>query len=165
MSDEQRSTYETQGRPLEPCPYRRKLRFNDSLLHIQTSVASLVDDLHLAVKSEGLSIPEAFPTSKEYCDSIGFTREQFELFVSTKMSMPYELCQTYEQMRLQTSPPSRESFTSILRGIDSISEEEHSAFVDTWNRLGISSLLQLMTLYAIGDVGKVLAPFLNSLIA
>ena len=152
LSDKERQEKEKSTLNFKSCPYRRSIRFQDSLLFFQASLSSMIDDLHIASKREGLPLEAAFPTSKHFCDSWNFTNEQFEKFVSVKCPMPYEYCTDYESLVNTTTPPPPSAFKSTLRGIEEISPAEHNTFVSMWTTLGCSNLLDLMHLYAIGDV-------------
>ena len=152
MSDQQRTDFHKSGKQLQTCAFRRKIRFSDSLLFIPASLSKMIDDLHCSATNEAIPLEKAFPSSKRYCDSIQFTPSQFQLFVSCKIPQPYELCTDYDSLLHQVTPPPPAAFKSVLRGIDTISESDHQVFVEAWETLNCTNLLQMMHLYAIGDI-------------
>ena len=134
------------------CPYRRNIVFTDSLMFIQSSLAKMIDDLHIASDKEAIPLSQSFSCSKRYCDTVGFTTEQFERFIKNKLPIPYEFCTDYLSMVNQTTIPVRSSFRSILRGIEEITIEEHADFSAAWHDLGCANLLDLMLVYSVADV-------------
>ena len=66
--------------------------------------------------------------------------------------MPFEMYTDFQTMADTTSPPSRSSFRSILRGIEEISVDEYNIFLLMWQELGCRSLLDMTNLYAVADV-------------
>ena len=154
LSNDERLKHEKHGSALEPCPFRRRIRFADSILHIQSSLSALIDDLHISARTLETPVETAFSCSKSYCDSLGFSDEQFHQFISTKVNMPFEKMCSFDQMLATTSPPPPSDFKSILRGVDSISPSDHQIFCDMWTRFGCNNLVDIVQLYAVADVGK-----------
>ena len=154
LSNEERLKHEQHGKALQPCAFRRRITFADSLLHIQSSLSALIDDLHISTRNLGIPLEEAFSCSKSYCDSLGFSDDQFRQFVSTKVHMPFEKMCSFDQMLAQTSPPQPSDFKSVLRGVDSISPSDHQVFCKMWTTFNCNNLVDIVQLYGIADVGK-----------
>ena len=140
-----------EDRFMTTCPFRRKLTFLDSLHQVQAPLASIIENLHVAAEKEGIPLHKAFPTTKSFCDSRGFTDSQFEVCCQTKVKMPFELCTSIQDMMAITTPPPKEAFRSKLRCTDGISDADHSLFIQMWERLNCSTLLDLVSFYAIFD--------------
>ena len=152
MSEGEREKARKSMNKLKTCPFRRSIRFQDSLMFFQSSLSGLIDDLHVSSKKENLPLKTTFATSKAYCDSLGFSQTQFEKFISVKMPMPYEFLTDYQTMVNTTSPPPPSAFKSTLRGVDEITTAEHEIFVSMWNTLGCQNLLDILHLYSVADV-------------
>ena len=139
-------------RSMPTCPFKRKIRFLDSVSHVQASLESIIDNHHTAIVKEGIPLSEAFPTTKAFCDSHNFTTSQFETFCQTKVKMPFEACTDLQTMLNVTTPPPKEAFKSKLRCTDGISNADHEVFVKMWQTLGCTNLVDIMRFYGIGDV-------------
>lgn len=152
LTDRERTEMAREGRSKPTCPFRRKIRFLDSVSQIQSSLEGIIDNHHLAATKENIPLHLAFPTTKAFCDSKNFTDQQFQTFCRTKCKMPFELCTDLETMQNITSPPPKEAFKSKLRCTDGISDEDHAIFTNMWRTLGCQSLVDIFGFYAIGDV-------------
>ena len=146
----ERKQWEKDGKTYTTCPFRRKVKFSDTLSFFPNSLASIIDDLHISSKKENISLADAFSTSKTYCDSESFTDIQFQAFVQSKIQIPYELISNFDTLVSQTTPPEPHQFASALRGTNTISLEEHQNFCDIWNLFKCESLLDIMKIYSIG---------------
>ena len=53
---------------------------------LNANLATIIDNMHISLKAEGISLSEGFPASKAYCDKAGFDQEQFEVKQTQKQT-------------------------------------------------------------------------------
>ena len=139
------------GEKGEACPFDRKIKMVDALLFTQASLQSMINDVHDSIEKRGITCQEAFPTMYQYAQSHGFTSEMFQLSITGKMDFPYELCTNWNQMALQTSPPSAKDFASTLRDSSGLTDIEYTEFCKIWHTFKIDNLATLLRIYNIWD--------------
>merc|ERR1711911_389408 len=66
------------------CPFERQLVFKDVLLFTNTSLSSMIEDLHIVREKEGLTLKQTFPNSYRWCKRQGFEEEAITTIVSSK---------------------------------------------------------------------------------
>ena len=122
MTPAERQEAKQEGVNLKTCPFRRKVVLRDSLGHIQAPLSEIIKNTHISIEKLGVPKEIAFKASKQFCLSKNYDEDQFQTFISQKIVMPYEYCDSATKMQQQKVPPPREAFKSTLRGTTEISE-------------------------------------------
>ena len=149
----QRSTYENKdaklkGEKRSSCAFKRRIKVVDSLLFINASMANMVKDMHIVREKTNLSLQKTFPRTHTYMTDEGYDESAFELVCNGKMDFPYESVTTWSEME-EKQMPSRDDFANSLRDTDGLSPEQYSEFCDTWRKLKIRNLADLLRVYNI----------------
>ena len=135
---------------VESCPFKRSIKFQDTIHLIGNSLKQCIDNMHIAIKNEKIPLDIAFRTTKEFADSQGFSQEQFKMITLSKMEMPHEKMKSYQDLIQTTEIPLKKDFYSSLKNTN-ISDESYSFFSKMWNELKIENLLHLYAIYNILD--------------
>ena len=136
------------GEKRSSCAFRRKIRFVDSLLFTNASMANMVKDMHVVREKTNLSLQDTFPRTYTYMMDEGHDESTFELVCNGKLDFPYERVTTWSAME-QKQIPSRTDFASSLRDTNDLSPERYSEFCNTWRKLKIKNLADLLRIYNI----------------
>ena len=136
------------GEKRSSCPFRRRIKVVDSLLFTNSSMANMVQDLHVMRRNTNLSLQDTFPRTYMYMMDEGHDESTFELVCNGKLDFPYESVTTWSDME-RKQMPSRSDFANSLRDSDGLSPERYSEFVNTWRKLGIRNLADLLRIYNI----------------
>ena len=139
------------GEKSASCPFERKIKMVDALLFTQSSLQSMVTDVHESIEKRGVSLEEAFPSMYNYAQDHNFSPEMFQLSIQAKMDFPYELCSDWDLMSSYTSPPPPEAFASTLRDSAGLTDFEHREFCKIWHTFNIDNLTTLLRIYNIWD--------------
>ena len=67
---------------LQDCPFKRRIKFIDSILMIQQPLGTIIDNFHIAITKEKIPLNEAFVTTKLFCDERQFSTSQFEVRIN-----------------------------------------------------------------------------------
>ena len=146
-----REAMKARGERIHECGLRRRIRFLDSCLICPASLASMIDDLHIAREKEHMSLDDMFPNTYAYARSLDFTYEQFQALTSSKMTMPFEFVGSFETLESTTQPPSPSDFASLLKGSEGLNDEDMAEFTRNWNLFGCRNLLQIYYIYGACD--------------
>ena len=136
------------GEKRSSCAFRRKIKIVDSLLFTNTSMANMVKDLHVMKEKTNLSLQQTFPRTHMYMTDEGYDESTFELVCGGKLDFPYERVTTWSDME-QKQMPTRSDFANSLRDSDGLSPERYLEFANTWRKLKIRNLADLLRTYNI----------------
>ena len=148
-TQEQKLTFMKNNIPIQPCFYKKRILFKDSLMLIAQPLDKLITSAHEAANKEKIPIAKVFASSKLFCDKKGYSEELFKTFISCKIPCPYELAKSYEFMKNFTQMPQKHHFASILRDTHAASDEQYQIFAKMWTDLGITNLLEFFIIYNI----------------
>ena len=82
LSKKDRDVKLLNGHAMPPaCPFKRRVKFCDSILLIQSSLAEIINNMHIGIQKDGIPLEKAFQCTKTYCDSQQYSREQFEVLL------------------------------------------------------------------------------------
>ena len=113
-----------------------------------SSLDALVSDLHNVQRSTKAPLHDLFPTTYNFCTQAGYTYDQFTTIVSSKLKIPFRLCDSVPHMKSITQIPSRPSFTDTLSNTnEQISEKDYAQFCALWKLTKVSNLLELVWQY------------------
>ena len=149
ISQTQRQEARTKGAKIFNCPFRYYLRFIDSANFIPSSLAGIIDDLHIARAKEDVPLTSMFQKTYDYAISQNLDYNQFEVLTSSKMTMPHEYSEDFNRLsRTKLSDLSdKRLFASVLKGTEEITDEQMNIFQSNWRILKCNTLLDLYKYY------------------
>ena len=151
VSKEKRKDMRLRGEYTPTCPFERQLVFKDVLLFTNTSLSSMIEDLHIVREKEGLTLKQTFPNSYRWCKRQGFEEEAITTILSSKADMPYEYISSFSFAESVKEPPEPSAFKSILRNSDGLNAEQHRDFISMWNAMKVENLSTMLKYYNILD--------------
>jgi hypothetical protein len=150
------------------CPMSKRIEFRDSCKMLTFSLNQLVSDAVQISNRKSIDLSAIFPNTLDHLISQGYDEDTFKYLLTqnAKMQMPFEVIDSLSYLQRQTIPPPRSAFKNTLSNTLEIPEDSYALFLQTWNKLKISSLYQLFRLYLALDViylGEVLAFYFQTL--
>ena len=151
ISPRAKAEYQSKNMPLPNCEYARRVQFVDSCLHLHSSLASCVSDLHDVAKSTNTPLENLFESTYAFSNELKYSHAQFEILISAKMKFPFALCTDIATLKSYSTIPPKEFFHDKLSNRSNIDEDAYQTFCTIWNCLKFESLLQCLWIYSLLD--------------
>ena len=151
ISPQTRAKYQSKNITLPSCEYTRRVQFLDSCLHLNSSLASCVSDLHDVARITNIPLKSLFASSYAFSNQLDYTNAQFEVLISAKMKFPFALCTDIATLKSYSTIPPKEFFHDKLSNRSTIDEDGYQTFCKIWNCLKFESLLQCLWIYSLFD--------------
>ena len=136
------------GEKRSSCAFQRSIKVVDAYLFTNSSMANMINDLHVMRKNTNMPLQKTFPRTYTYMMDEGHDQSTFELVCEGKMEFPYERVNTWSDME-EKQIPTRSDFASSLRDSDGLSPQQYTEFCNLWRKLKIRNLADLLRVYNI----------------